>query len=184
MRSVAALLLAATVAALTGCSAPTEPPPAASPSATGTPVFASDDEALAAAEKAYNEYLAMSDQIASEGGERPERIEAFVTPERLEADLAGFQAYREQGLKTRGVTRFESYGLQQQWGDAFSGATVVIYGCWDARDVTVETLEGSDATPDDRQERLPLEVTLVSDDSEARRLVVHEEAQWSGDSVC
>ena len=60
---------------LAGC-APDVPAIQVPPTPTVTPLFASDEEALAAAEEAYAAYLAMSDEITSDGGERPERIPA------------------------------------------------------------------------------------------------------------
>ena len=59
--------------ALAACSTGGTPlPPAPSPSVT--PVFASDEEALAAAKDAYTAYLKVSDQILVDGGANPDRI--------------------------------------------------------------------------------------------------------------
>ena len=57
---------------LSGClpQQPTATPP---PEATAAPIFASDEEALAAATAAYAAYLAMSDQILKDGGKDPDR---------------------------------------------------------------------------------------------------------------
>ncbi len=82
MRSVVGALVLVGMLALTGCvdgdRLPTLPP-----TPTSTPIFASEEEALAAAEEAYAAYLEMSNLISSEGGVEPERIAPFVTADQL-----------------------------------------------------------------------------------------------------
>ncbi len=57
-------------ALISGClPTPTNVIPTAVP--TGTPVFASEEEALAAAIEAYEAYLAVSDAILPDGGRGP-----------------------------------------------------------------------------------------------------------------
>ncbi len=60
-------LVALAVLLLSGC-LPPQTTVTPTPEATAAPVFASDEEALAAATAAYAAYLAMSDQIFAEGG--------------------------------------------------------------------------------------------------------------------
>src|SRR5690606_22722214 len=93
--------------------------PTLPPTPTVTPVFASEEEALAAAEDAYAAYLEMSYLIASEGGLEPERIAPLVTNEQFERELESLSIYSERGLHVDGQTRFDSMMLQQmsQSGD-------------------------------------------------------------------
>ena len=94
-----------------GCVGPAELVP--TPTATAAaPVFASDEEALAAAEEAYSAYLAMSDLIAQEGGRDPERIAPFVTEEQLEVELEGFQALGAAGVRLEGSAKVGGLDLQ------------------------------------------------------------------------
>jgi hypothetical protein len=177
MRSVAALLLAATLAVLTGCSAPEPAPPAASPSATAEPVFASDEEALAAAEKAYTEYLAAFDEVAHDGGREPERLADHVAPDELQKSLAEFGAFVTADRHTRGNTGFDDLSLQQY--EVRSGfARVIVYLCLDVSEVRVLDANGKDVTPA-REARQPLVVTLVSANRGSEALVLEESEQWS-----
>ena len=74
---VLAMLLAAFM--LSGCaSTPVPTPTSATP--TVAPVFATEEEALAAATEAYAAYQELIDRIFSEGGKAPSRIAAVVTP--------------------------------------------------------------------------------------------------------
>ena len=69
MRILPSIALAALVVSLFSGCIPTEPlADTPAPQPTSTPVFASEEEALAAAVEAYAGYLEMSDLIASEGG--------------------------------------------------------------------------------------------------------------------
>ena len=72
MRRTARLLPLAVLGAalLAGC-LPTDPPVTPPPTSDLEPVFASDEEALAAAEEAYGAYLAAADEILSSGGADP-----------------------------------------------------------------------------------------------------------------
>ena len=81
-RTHSALALAAGLLALTACSGPDPaPPPSSAP-----PVFASEEEALAAVTETYQEFLDISNTILVEGGVGVERIDAIVG-----AELADFE---------------------------------------------------------------------------------------------
>ena len=67
LRPIAVLAAAFVLAALSGCVQTTEKP-TPTPTAAATPAFASDEEALAAAEKAYAAYLAVLDDVTADGG--------------------------------------------------------------------------------------------------------------------
>src|SRR5690554_2465414 len=144
MRSVpplAALALAATVL-LTGC-VPQDPAIDPPPEPTSEPVFASDEEALAAATDAYKAYLEMSDLIAQEGGKDPERIAPFVTEEWLEQELEGNKALAASGRHLVGSVKLTGSALQQIYLE--SGSTViVIYSCVDPNGARVVTSDGDD----------------------------------------
>ena len=72
------------------------------------PMFASDEEALAAAEEAYAAYLAMSDQISDERRGRLVRLGDRVTRGSLLNDLDGARDSRRSWLRQVGTTLFES----------------------------------------------------------------------------
>ncbi|HEX6365881.1 MAG TPA: hypothetical protein VF000_07010, partial [Agromyces sp.] len=102
-RAGAGVVAAASVALLLGgCvgvpGATPTPTAAPSPSPSPEPIFASDEEALAAAVEAYERYLRVSQMIGEEGGANPRRILSVVTPEYAEVAIAGFEGMATQDL--------------------------------------------------------------------------------------
>lgn len=152
----------AIVVTLTGChsEAPVVIPTAAP---TSTPVFANDEEALAAATKAYGEYLAVSNQIAADGGTDVERIDAVVAPSFRDESRKSFDSFVKNKTKTSGSGTFDSTKLQM-----FDDGTIRIYLCFDVSKVKVVNASGKDVTPANRPDRIPLEVgfDLTNDQSE------------------
>ena len=131
-RVVAGIVMASTLI-MGGCVDPVgvAPSPIATPSPTfSSPVFASDEEVLAAAEAAYAEYLAMSDLIAQEGGVNPERIAPFVTEQQLAVELDGFASLVEAGVTQTGISRLVSSQLQSR-ADLRQHAQMIVYFCVD-----------------------------------------------------
>ena len=160
MRSVVGGLVLVGMLALTGCvegdRIPTLPP-----TPTSTPIFASEEEALAAAEEAYAAYNEVSGLIASEGGVEPDRIADFVTEDRFVDELRGFETLRESNLRIIGTTTVEVIQLQRyEYVD--TDAEVVFYACWDASQSRVIDANGQDVTPADRRDRLVLEVVMTT----------------------
>lgn len=179
-RRLAALLLAAaTLASLAAC-APGEPEPTPSPSPveTDAPIFASDEEALAAAVAAYEAYLAMSDSITADGGANPERIHSVTSDAFGEKSEADFTAFHKAGLRSTGSTRVDSARLLEIDD---SNQTVSIYACQDVSDIRLFNSVGSDVTPAERDDRVPLVIDTTLDDS---ALTVDGNQVWSGDDFC
>lgn len=179
--AVVAALAVAAAGALTGC-VPGKPAVTPAPTSTsGSPVFASDEEALAAAEEAYRAYLAVSDQIANDGGADPERIAALVTSERLADELRGSETFETQGIRTEGSTKFENLGLQEVQDRG--SVRVSFYACWDASDVRVLNDLGEDITPADRINRQRLEIVVVASDPK-EPFVLESDDLWSAQASC
>ena len=181
MRTGRLILAAAMLLALAGC-APAGQHAASSPTARATPIFASDAEALAAAEKAYAAYLKVSDQIANDGGKNPERIAIYVSGHRLDTELAGSRTFESSGIKSEGSTAFKSPTFQRV---AVNGreTEVAFYACWDASDVRIINTDGFDVTPRDRVDRQPLEVVMTTVSGKLP-LVLESDSAWSGQSSC
>lgn len=180
--TLAALALALAAAVLlTGC-VPQDPEVAPPPEPTTEPVFASDEEALAAATDAYKAYLAMSDLIAQEGGKEPERIAPFVTEEWLPREMSGFNAISSAGLHQVGGSKFASVTLQRiEDGTDYKGLTVYI--CHDATGVRMVGESGADATPDALDRPWKTEVTFeVDPDTDRLRLAGNE--PWVRNDGC
>jgi hypothetical protein len=180
MQSGPVLVAAALLLALTGC-VPTGTP-SASPTASATPLFASDAEALAAAETAYAAYLKVSDEIGHDGGSDPDRIAPTVTSDRFSIEKRGSAALQDHGLRTTGLTIFSDPSLEQV---ASSGAEVevVFYVCWDVTAVHVLDSSGSDVTPGDRVNKRTLEVVVTTVRGRLP-LVLESDDPWSGSTSC
>lgn len=182
MRTAPALLivLAATLA-LTGCQ-PDDSPLVVDPSPSVTPIFESDEEALAAAEAAYGEYLAVSDLVSASGGADVGRLAELVTPTYFASLAAEYESFANTGNKTQGSSSFDGLELQQHI-ESENGADIVVYACLDVSGVSVLDSSGADVTPPDRRLRLPLEVALTQADS-GSSLLISSSVLWDGSDFC
>ncbi|HEY9498117.1 MAG TPA: hypothetical protein VIQ78_03755, partial [Terrimesophilobacter sp.] len=171
----------ATVALLSGC-VPQEPVITPEPEPSSTPVFASDEEALAAATDAYAKYLEGSDQIAHDGGAGADRITSYLTTAQAAKELETFAQLKESGRSTQGATTFDKVRLQQYEKSPQGTDVVVVYLCLDVSAVEVQDAKGKDVTPSDRTNRLPLEVGFEASDSS--RLLISRSEPWSGSDFC
>ncbi|MFF2387971.1 hypothetical protein [Agromyces sp. NPDC058104] len=182
---IAALAAAGALAlALSACTPEAEPSPEPTPTASAAPIFASDDEALAAAVEAYEAYASMSGSIASDGGDDAERIDPYVTAEFAGNVGSEFDALRSAGGHTQGQTTFDTASLVERT-EIDDIASVSIYLCRDVSGVRVIDADGIDVTPKDRLERIPSKAELVSKSTdEPSILVVDGISQWSGSDFC
>lgn len=180
MRTAVGVIPLVVVMALAGCVG-ANPIPTLPPSPTMTPVFASEDEALAAAEDAYRAYSEMSDLISSEGGVDPERIEPFVSQGQLSQEMDAFAILRESGLRITGETTLEVAEVQEV---DLSGteAQVAFYVCLDISESRVIDSAGQDATPIGRAARYLLEVVMTTVDGKPP-FVLESNQPWP-DSGC
>lgn len=164
---LAAILAVTALFALTACGPrDTNPPPVPTPSSTDAPPFASDEEALAAAEAVYREYLRIIDEDVD-----LVLLNEVATEEVVRSELANRQRLADDGLHTQGDTALERFTLQ-----SFGGDTLTAYACVDISQVRVLTAAGSDATPIDRPDEGILEVGFLLVDGAFR---VNESSLWS-----
>jgi hypothetical protein len=174
MRIRLTVALGALVLALSGC-VPTAEPDPIPPTPTVTPVFATEEEALAAAEAAYREYLAVSDAIFHDGGNEPERLESVATGPFLAESVAGFIRIGEQGLRSLGSARLESIRIQQFEADG----SITAYLCDDVSEIDVINEQGESVVSGARPPRTMFEVSF--DYSE--QLMISSRQVW-GDGGC
>ncbi|PJJ62342.1 hypothetical protein [Compostimonas suwonensis] len=167
---------------LSGCTVPPDPPSSTSSAPTDSAVFATDEEALAAATEAYAAYLAMSDLIANEGGANPERIKQVASGAWAGREIQSFQTLRDQGIYQEGNSTFDTASIQkiEEKGDELQ---VSLYVCSDVAAITIRDANGLDITPKDRITRVALEVLLESSE-QSRTLRVSQSEPWSGESFC
>ena len=120
---------------------PIEPAPSA------TPIFESEDEALAAAVAAYEAYLKVSDEIMQDGGGEPERIEKVAGDPFLSVLLEGYQQMRDMGWISTGSTQMRGEELQ-----SVGGNIVTLYVCEDVSQIDVQDSTGESVVDQNRPE--------------------------------
>lgn len=171
MRRISVFLPLAAAVLVLGACGPTPPAPPPTPTATvaPAPLFETDEEALAAAEAVYREYLQVSDSIAHDGGADPQRLRDLVTERRYAADVEYFEGMQARGTHLAGAVQLVSAELQ-----SFSDEEVTIYACIDVAGARHVDQLGRDTTPPDRVDRLLLEVLLVVDE----RLLISRTEPW------
>ncbi len=148
--AAAALLLS--IAAFAGC--------AASPgdvTATPTPMFASDEEAFAAAEATYRAYLDEVNRNRESSGADPQ---AVLVGRALEADIAGVRKLKSAGIHVVGPSALHSFAPQTR-ASGLAAETMTAVVCLDASQAIVVDAAGQDVTPPERQAIAAFDVVFV-----------------------
>ncbi|CAN5255274.1 hypothetical protein BH09ACT5_BH09ACT5_10470 [soil metagenome] len=140
-----------------------------------TPVFASDEEALAAAEAAYRKYTAVSDQIFHEGGNGAQRLSEVATGDLLEVELEGFEQVRKLGYRNTGETAVSAVQLQQYSPSESGEDYVMVYLCEDVSAVDVLDSTGASVVSATRPARTFFEVSF---DYVSGALLVSRKEAW------
>jgi hypothetical protein len=175
-RAVAALAITVALA-VTGCVAtPGGTKPTPSPSAT--PLFQSDEEALAAAEEAYAAYLRVSDQILMDGGKKPERLLEVATEEVLANEESGYEKAKAMGLRSTGGSSFDQMRFQ-----SVDDRSLSVYLCKDVSRVDILDVNGQSVVPSNRPDRYPLAVEFQSVHGRPN-IVVSNVSDWEGENFC
>ncbi|MCU1639505.1 MAG: hypothetical protein JWL94_2152 [Microbacteriaceae bacterium] len=176
-------VLAAALLMLSGCVA-TEPGPVATPEATSEPVFASEEEALAAATKAYAAYQEVLDAAFAThdvSSLATVAIDPALTAVRESVADYVVKGHHQIGLSSiDGVSFVDASPLT---GRFVEGEVVQIYGCLDVSGVDVVNASGSSVVALSRASRYPLVASLAWSVGE-QRLLVTEEETWDGANFC
>jgi hypothetical protein len=171
-----AIAAALTLAACTPPDAPTR-----SPSPSATPLFSSDEEALAAAEEAYAAYLRVSDQVFADSGSGMERLETVATGELLESDRKALTEVANAGLRSVGNTSFSDITLQEvSFDESLKDVEVRVYLCEDLSAVDVLDASGASVVSQNRPDRVRYEVSMVSSKNAPLTLLVRDREVWDG----
>ncbi|MET0724956.1 MAG: hypothetical protein ABWY36_01305 [Leifsonia sp.] len=178
---VGSLAVVLVVLALSGCAASPRPEPTRS-APSSAPVFASDEEALAAAEKAYAAYLEVADLVFNEGGAKPERFRSVAVDQALDDSLVSADEFVMRDAHTAGRTAFEVYRLQSADYQSVRSLSITIYVCDDVSNVGLFDSSNDSLVSPDRQNVTPFTVTVVGDGSETLR--VSSRAVWPSESFC
>lgn len=167
------LLLAAMLIA--GCATPA-PMPTAPPVPSEAPVFASDEEALAAAEEAYGRYLETVALVLADGGSGPERLRPFLTDDLFTQELVGYEDFATRGWRAVGQ---HSFDLTLQDFDPGTG-DVTAYVCDDRSQLDIVDSHGASVVAPDRPDLAASEVGFVWRGA----LIIASQTAWNGGGVC
>jgi hypothetical protein len=182
-RSAAVTLVLVAALAATGCT-PEAPRANEKPTPTSTPLFASDEEALAAAEEAYATYLAVVDRVLGEGGSDPDRLRSSARGEALEQAIADANEFNAKGYRTTGTTSLQSTSLQFHNAYAPDGEVVVrAYVCEDVSQVDLLGKDGTSLVSPARPDLTPFEAAFIRSE-QGGSLVVSSREVWGDVSVC
>jgi hypothetical protein len=160
--------------AMTGCVEPT-PRVTAGPTASAPPVFASEEEALAAAEEAYAAYLAALDGALTNYDTA--RLRKTSTGQALKEALASVEEFKKDARVLVGSSSADSITLIQ-----YSAAgDVSVYACLDVSATDVLGADGRSTVSEGRPLRYPMQIDAQIDDGEP--LVISAEV-WDGENFC
>jgi len=165
-----------------GCTAaPTSAKP--SPTPTVVPIFASDEEALAAATEAYANYLRVHDEFWADGGSSEGEYMSLSTGGAHDGDAESIEKWRANGWRAVGITTFDSIRLQSV--ELEDGAQQIrTYLCLDVSQGDVIDSQGSSVAKPDRPLRMPLEVEFEATSSDSADLRISRSEVWSGENFC
>ena len=178
--AVAAAAATGLALVLAGCVGAPAATPTPSPAGTPAPIFASDEEALAAATEAYEAYSSTINAIARDGNQEAERIRAVVTEEYAPDVESLFSDLATRGLSIRGDSHVDSIRLVE-FATVDDAAEVTILLCSDVTESRIVDAAGNDVTPATRPNRSALQAVLVSSLNDPAALLVDKEDPWSGD---
>ena len=183
MRTGPALLAVAVLLTLAGC-VPSTSHPTAAPSASATPVFASDAEALAAAEKAYAAYESVVDlslQTVSDS-----QLSGVASGKALKGARVSVESFKKAGRSQEGdstVSKARAADLSALTVAGALDGAAQIYACLDVSAVTVVDSDGIRVSAVTGQSVFPILVSLNWSPS-SRKLLVTEESVWDGTDFC
>jgi len=177
--AIGALAVALTTLSGCGTDTPVEIP---TQQPTSTPIFASDEEALAGAQSAYAAYQNAVDEILMDGGAQPERLREYVTPALYDQEAVGFEQIAADGFHQVGRTFFDSLQLQSYDPSAQDGvAGLVVYLCSDVSETDIKDSAGKSVVPEGGTDRTPFQVTFDMVDA---RYLPATRTVWTGANFC
>ena len=167
--------------ALAGCSVQQPAPKETAAATDQKPLFATDEEALSAAQSAYAKYLEVSDQIARDGGANPERLRGLVSDALYSEQLSAYKELQSSGIHAGGSTAMDHFRIQD-FSNLASNDAFTTYVCLDVSSNPVLDSEGKDVTPSDRQSRIPLSISFIAEGSQ--HLIINTSEVWTGTNFC
>lgn len=177
--ALAVVPLVLLVAPLAACAESARIPPP-EPSATVEPLFASDEEALAAATEAYEEYLAVLDTALQQPAIRDAPFAEIAVGPALDEAVESMETFVEQGLRIVGRREVTNTQFQQSVASE-DRVAIQIYVCESVANLDILNADGVSLVQPERPDLTAFEVTLLADE---RVILVEERIVWEGGGVC
>lgn len=159
---LSAMLALGIVLGLAGC-IPSPPAVTPAPEPSVAPIFASDEEALAAAEEAYGRYLEVVDTVLS-GDVAPDEAETLLatvlTKVQLSEHIEALTSMQARNERATGTSTSDSAVLQQYDRRSDGEGIIGIYICEDISGVDVVDSEGASTVRAGRVDRIRFEVSF------------------------
>jgi hypothetical protein len=153
--------------------------------ATNTPYHIDDKqsrESVSAASRiAYDKYLGVADQILTDSGAAPERIQSVATDAFAQDFAEDIAEYVAAGLRAEGSTAVLSFDIQS-WNQDGDGYNVTAYICDDVSAVDVLDGNGESIVAANRDPTTPYQVHFEGDDLDELRVSVKD--LWTGADFC
>lgn len=178
MRTLVGAVTIAGMMLLSGCGG-SDPIPTLPPTPTATPIFASEEEALAAAEEAYAAYQAAVDHaLQTLDGDH---LDVVAVDPALSTARESVERLKAEGSHQIGETIVASV-LPTDLSplvDGGPGGEPQVYACLDLTSVAIVAADGTSSSSS--LDRFPMIVTFSLEGSS---LLVALEEVWDGDNFC
>lgn len=155
LASLPLVALALGLVVLSGCSPTPEPTP------TPTAVFASEEEAFAAAEETYRAYIDASNSVDLADPQTFDALNQYTAGRYLSEERKALSHMHAEGYVSEGAIRIEWF-RNVSWVE---GTTLTAMSCNNVSETSLTDRDGTSLVPADRPIRyaLRLELTLVRD---------------------
>ncbi|WP_157432146.1 hypothetical protein [Agromyces italicus] len=178
---VAALAAAGALSlVLSACTPAAEPSPEPTPPASESPIFASDEEALAAAVEAYERFLDVSTAVSNDGGRGADRLMSVAIGQALQDEEAAAREFADEKIRTQGDATFTVQELQSV--EQSETATVTIYVCDDIAELDLLDEAGVSIVKRGRVTDVPYTVVATGESGDG--LKVSRRDLWERENYC
>lgn len=144
-------------------------------------MFASEEEALAAAEELYGEYLAAENLLGAGGWTDISLVEPFLKGQALADEIDTAEGLSAKGYRQVGEIGFDSVALQQIEDDGPESVELTLYLCLDVSSASILDAADQPVVVEGRPDRIALEIAM--DDTEGD-LKVERSEPWTGSDFC
>ncbi|NQX12285.1 hypothetical protein HQQ80_11660 [Microbacteriaceae bacterium VKM Ac-2855] len=146
--------------------------------------FASKKDALAAANRALQDFLDVDAAIAASPSLDLSAVNGVAVGQAAEQEMADTQRFRDQGISQTGSVSFDNQRFESGRSGEDGNVVVTTFACIDYSDTRAISQSGEDVTPADRNDRVEMKFEYTTRNPESRILVLQGSELWSYDGAC